>query len=440
MIDLIPTIYSTSSSTDGLFVGGHEGINFLTGPPISVSRFGLENDNPCWRSVDPRYVQLDLQKVRIKLAEIRYSCRSEDKEQRGKRRREHFRHLRTIVGHDLFRLARRLPSTAQPFRLIWLAHRSPGFNELLMDAPMIAVAVAHTPPSQEMALSLDDWRIAVDEESQTSRRDILTRRGFPESAVGGVQRVTAQAADPRFLAPLAATLQDKSVLKLFNHTPVIGPDLLRIFSDEQLLSRVSGRFIRLVAKSDKRQRYPHVASMIGASLTAIDFVESRGGKKVTFSSPEKLKKWHNDIACHVAYEDIDKVRYYHFRAPPFKGIPGYIEQIQTGEDLIAQAILMQQCCASPDYVIAMRNGHTFLFRANGFGLPSCTIEVTAIEEGDNDKTRRYAVTQVAGKGNKALPARALAAIRIWAEGEGIEMLVGQDRGPMAHVGRLIADR
>lgn len=266
---------------------------------------------------------------------------------------------------------------------------------------MIASALVHIEPSAMRPLPLDDWRIAIDDESQAKRRDVIAARGLPGSAVGGLQRVTPYAADPRFLLQLAATLKDPSVLKLFNHAPAIGPDLLRIFSDERLLSRVTSRFIKLVSESDKRRREAYFAPMLEAALVLFELGESRGGTKVAFTSPEKLEESYHLSAHHVAPEDVERVRHCRFKPAPVNGIPGFIEQIQTGEDLLGQAIAMQQCCAGEDYVAAMKNDYTFLFRAGGFGLSRCTIEVTAVGEDDNG-VRRYAITQVAGRCNEAL--------------------------------------
>ena len=69
------------------------------------------------------------------------------------RRARHLQRVRAIIGNDLFRLSSRLPSAARPFSLIWLAHRSLGFSDLLMDAPMIAVALALSDPSTDSATS-----------------------------------------------------------------------------------------------------------------------------------------------------------------------------------------------------------------------------------------------------------------------------------------------
>jgi len=421
----------TARGHDGVFVGPRGGISFVSAPPIEVFHFGLERDYPEWDAVDPRVIRLEPRQLRIELAQTRSAkhklqvCSQAGEVSRAAGRYRDLRSLRQMIGLGLFRLISRMPLEARPYLLAWLSHRDRNFEQILRSAPMLAVLVANLPPSTPEVVGPDDLLLACREEVLMPRKEIVESRGFPPDAVRGLAKITPSGADPRLAGTLAAMLRDPAVRKRFNHARVVGPDAARFFSDERLLSRVTGRFLRLLCELDRRQLHAHFAPMLEASLVLIEMGECRGRHKI-FTSPAGLQDWYHIMCVFAAPEDIERIRHCRFPEAPVKGIPGFIEQIRTGEGLLVHATDLFQCIAGDDYVDRLREKSCWLFRAQGFGLPVCTIEVEPVAE-DVEGNKRYGITQVAGACNSRLSPQALAAIRVWAEDEGMEMRV-QEQG------------
>ncbi len=412
-----PNYLTTAASSNGVFFGSQVGMDFVSGPPIELYRFDLLKDNPSWDCVDPRLVDWRPRRSRRQMIRIR---RREGRACWYNRTLRDLKHLRRMIGSGLFRSASRLPLTARPFSMVWMSHRDPAFRDLLLKTPMIAVALAHYMPSEAPVMDLDDWRKACSEESLMRRRQILENRSLPSTSVGGFQRITESGADPLYLSGLSETLRDRHILKWFNHAKAIGPDLIRILANRRFLSHVTGRFLRLVGDIDSRQQHARFAPMLEFVISLLKLGEARGAKNKVFNTPQKLQECYYRIAGYVLPGDVEQLRPCQFKPSGIRGIPGFVEPILTGEDLITQAVCMQQCCSARDYVKDLLAGHIFLFRASGYGIPPCTIEITD-SRCYTEENVGYVLTQIAGFRNSTLPMKALSAIRVWAEDEGIKM-------------------
>lgn len=405
-------------------------IKFVYGPPVDVLRFTLNQDKPIWERVDPRHVSFHLRSLRKQVFQKK---RIQEKELRGLHNLDlmdlfsiETRYIRDqqwlleMIGKRLCRYVSRVPMSANPYLLIWIGQRVHGFTQLLEKSPMLSIIIANYPESNPLEISIDDLLLACREEVLMPRRELLSNRNIPSEAITGMCKINTSGADPTCIKALSRTLQDSIIRKRFNHTAEIGPDGIRLFADEQLLRRVTGRFLRLLVGYDRKQCRPKYAPMLKTAIEILEYGDSKLCRK-QFNSPDQLAEWYYKTCDQLMLRKFEEARYLQFRLAPIDDIPGLIEQIKTGEQLLREALLMEHCCCCQEYIDRLSNGHCFLYSVGGGGLQRCTIEVEPIS--NENIVARYAITQVAGKMNSTVCARTLSAINIWAEDQKLQMCV-----------------
>jgi hypothetical protein len=232
--------------------------------------------------------------------------------------------LRLMTEPQWFRLASRLPSNAQPFLLLWLAHRIPEFAQLLANAQMLAVMIANDHPKTGRPSAVEDLLSNIRASSRMPRRTIMKKHSFPQEAVTGLCKVTPTAADLAYLPLLRETLRNRGIRKQFLHIPVVGPDLIRIFSSEQLLCRVSGRFLRLLVEYDKSSSRAHFAPMLKAATELLNLGDTKMQRKV-FTTPQKLVSWYDSASSFARNDDVQRLLYREFPLSSIKKERGLIE-------------------------------------------------------------------------------------------------------------------
>lgn len=246
----LPTKDFSTAQGDGVYFGTPDLLYLFRGSPIELFVFDLRHDWPKWEIVDPRCVAIDYRKLRLQSLTAQRNLRSANrsvafqnylrsqsspKKHQLQRLVRDIGALRMMTEPRWFRLASRFPSNAQPFLLLWLAHRIPEFAQLLAYAPMLSVMIAIGHPTTGRPSTVQELLSRVRILSLMPRRTIAENQSFPHEAVTGLCKVTPAAADPTYLPLLREALRDRAIRKQFLHTPAVGPDLIRIFSSEQLL-------------------------------------------------------------------------------------------------------------------------------------------------------------------------------------------------------------
>ena len=422
MTELIPKNCLTAAAEEGRYFGVPGAINLVSGRPICVQRFSLEQDHPAWRTVDPRCVRFYPRRILRELAPNRVWAVSRRRYRRNvsghevevaQRRVRDLRWLAGLIGWGLLRQVARLPLRSGPFLLVWLAQRIEGYRQLLDDTPMLAVLIANCPEPSPSTVGLDDLALACRDECEMPRREIVVARGLPRKALTGLCKIAPAGADPLCVPGLRRTLGDSVIRKRFNHATCIGPDGIRFFSDERLFRCVSGRFLRLLAKSDRQTLSAKYAPMLEKALALTQSGCDTLGRKM-FTSPDQLSQWYERTLSQIGVATARRLQSMEFPVAPVKEVPGTIEQIGSGRRLIQEALAMEHCCASLEYVERLQKGELYLFSVGGSGLQRCTVAVEPVLH-DRVGNRRCAIVEVAGKHNAVVAARTLAALCVWAE-------------------------
>lgn len=431
-MNLVPERCTTACDDGvGLYIQSLEGMAIVSGPPVETMYLDLADDPPAWSVMDPRAVEFDLHPILRLHPRFRHPLDvdpfaplgvSEDATNVPEPRTvRHFRWLRRTLGPQRVRWLKRLsPDAPSPYLLIWLAQRIPAFDDLLMQSPMLAVLIALDRSSARLAL--DDYCLAVREESALPRREILAARGLPPSAVRGFSRVMPAAADLTHIADLRFTLRDSAILKQWNHLERIGPSTIQILSDPKLFQCVSGRFLAELARREVFAEPGYHADCL-RKFNVFRGIETGGRRRHHFDSLSALELWHDELGDGIDPEEALAICEFEFPRAPFEGEPDCIEQILTGRELLAESFAMKHCVAGSDYVDAMLEGESFIFRAGGWGLERCTIEVQCRSEDELDEEggARFIITEVRGRRNESISYRTLAALRIWAEMQGLDV-------------------
>ena len=438
---ILPAKNFSTAQGNGVYLGTPDVVYFFSGSPIELFVFDLRHDWPKWEIVDPRCVAIDYRKLRLQSLTAQRRLRPaycslalpNDPRRRSGRRKHRsqrlvrdIRALRRMTEHRWFRLASRFPSNAQPFLLLWLAHRIPEFAQLLVDAPMLAVMVAIGHPSTVQPSTIEELLSMVRTSSLMPRQSIVANHSFPLEAAKGLCKVTPAAADPAYLPFLRETLRDRGTRKQFQHTSAVGPDLIRIFSSEQLLRRVSDRFLRLLAEYDVSSSRAYFAPMLEAASGLIELGDTKMQEKV-FTSPQKLVEWYGSASSYVGIDDVRRLFCREFPVAPFRGERGLIEQIRTGRQLLREALMQNICVARvEEYTRRMADRECYLFSVDGsMGLERCTLQIE-VEQNSENGTQSYCVVDVVGKANAPVSRRTLDSLRVWAEDQGVMMTMVLD--------------
>jgi hypothetical protein len=427
-MQLLSEAFSTAfDPRRGLYLQSLSGTAVVSGPPLDVIHLDLAVDEPCWRRVDPRRVDFhagDLARFHRQNRPGRnvlpdddpftFEARPRRPEPLTGRAAAHLRWLCRLFGPRRLRRLHSLPAgSLSAFLLLWLAHRAADFDQLLLDAPMLALLVAGFP--QDNDLPLDDLVMAVREDCRLPRREVLAMRGLPPEASRGFGRITPAGANLALVGALRKSLRDPTIRKRWNHARAIGPNAIRIFADERLFRCVSGRFLAELAREDRRCRDDVFALMLNqfAALRAVG--ETSAGR--CFDSLGALERWHERAGLSLNTSYLEEILHLEFPRAPFAGDEDCIEQLLNGKDLMREALCMRHCVAAGEYVDAMLGGRSYLFRAGGWGLERCTIEVQRrpAQRRAAEETAPYAVTQVRGPGNRDVSKRTMGALRVWAE-------------------------
>jgi hypothetical protein len=429
-MNLVPERCTTAFDDDvGLYIQSLEGMAIISGPPVETMYLDLADDPPAWRIMDPRAVEFQVRSILRLHPRLRHpldidpfatTAEIEDATNVPEPRTvRHFRWLRRTLGPKRVRWLQRLsPEAPSPYLLIWLAQRIPAFDDLLMQSPMLAVLIALDRSNGRLAL--DDYVLAVREESALPRREILAARGLPPAAVRGFARIMPAAADLTHIADLRLTLQEPAILKQWNHLERIGPSTIQILGNPRLFQCVSGRFLAELVRREPFVEPGYHADCL-RKFNVFRGIETGGRRRHRFDSLPALEAWHDELGDGIDPEEALALCGIEFPRAPFEGEPDCIEQILTGRELLAESFAMKHCVAGSDYVDAMLSGESFIFRAGGWGLERCTIEVQCRSEDELDEEggSRYIIAEVRGRRNESISYRTLAALRIWAEMQGL---------------------
>ena len=234
---LWPENRAVAQSPGGFSIGDATGAWCLRTEPLDLFWLNSDVDSPEW--VDPRMVSLHGLPRPVVGQPRRVASRRP-------RRRRVVADIRALRRHlsrvPLWDLCARLPHSAHPFLVLWVAQRIETYEQLLRAAPFLAT-LAVGGEQDLFHVSLDELLTAIREACLVSRREFVTHLGLPAAATTGLCKVSPAASDPLLLPSVQASLQDPEILKSLVHMPVVGPDAMYVIARPPLFRRVRGGFL-----------------------------------------------------------------------------------------------------------------------------------------------------------------------------------------------------
>ncbi len=420
MIEFAPEMFPTAVGDGCRYFGGDNVMFQVTGPPIQLNRFTLDRDFPQWAPIDPRHVDFSSQAMQVLLNWGPF-CDDDNHRQRD-RSLCGLRWLQGVIGEELWGIVADMPDTARPFLMIWLAQRVGEFRTLLLWAPMMAVMVVYIVDKARGKCDIESFTDAIRQTAVMPDDEILSSVNIPAKALPGFQKITPGGCDLDAFKGLRSSLRSPESLERFNQAESIGADCIHIFAEERLLQSVTDGFLRDLT-SVERPAAPPYCHMLRTGRRLLTCAGMPWDK--VFDTPGELDQWHRSIWTLMRLENVAAMRHQEFPMSPFADVPGVIEHIHSGRQLLREALEMHSYFVD-DHIRNNRvaDEECFLFSVTSqLGMERCTVEVTrrGMHSG-----RMYTLGEMVGTDGASVSPMTREAIRTWAENNGIS-ICGDER-------------
>lgn len=399
-ISLPPSHGGSAQAGQGRLFSFADGLLRVTGPPIQITAFRLDQDRPRWRSVPPQLVVLHGPRLQRWL---------NAESPAGARLKRDIAWLYGLLGKDLMPSVLGLPRTAKPFLMVWLAHRVPYFRKLLIKSPFLAVLIAHRHARHGIVGTTLVEKVQQD--ARRPRRELMQHLGLPASSHRTLTRCRPTAADPRKLAGLQRSLGLRHLLKVWRHLPVVSRDTFRMLVNPRIAERLGEGFLRHTADMDPMG---HGMNLYEIFLDML-LLEDQAGLNIptgVFDHPAQLLKWHTQLPPHPRKRELRRLLRTEFRPSPLSdtGQSETIRQIRSGQMLLREAFALSHCATN--YARLLSNGMSYMYAVYpDEGLERCTVWLSLRH--NEQGHRQLELVEVRGPRNARVEPATEASLRAW---------------------------
>lgn len=298
-----------------------------------------------------------------------------------------------------------------------------------------ALELAQTAPATAYLIAKDGGGDAARLLSMPQRRAVEAL-GLPGGRATArlLRKLSFDAIRAATLARLRSALKTDGVLTRLGHLPAVNAAVVALVSDPEHFAVTAPSFLAEVCEGDRND----VVFFLRDTLRMQQ--QLHPGRSIgVFDSVAAMRRQHDELTA-----ELNKLQAIRggFPAPPFPGVPGFVEPIINATELAAEGRQQQNCCAS--YAGSIRRGAVYLYRVLRPERATLSVQFTQ---------RGWRIGELKKKCNAAVSDQTRLAVKMWKQGRSvrvgeassaavgarIDAAVGPHVGPAAGSARVTAN-